>query len=278
MIPLQLPIMRRHSIKWLILLLPFLIYTQGCAALTGTATLQQLRVDYTTLQQLKTEFDYSLKGGKLSDREAADFKTWIRQLQDQVAKDCLALSGNASALPVDPPCEKILASYSMPADIDIKSEGTEAEKTTRMLEQLNGSLSEFDERLLREQDRVKSRTPRTESAGGASGGSAGGGQTNGTDNGDAEKGRAADGRGQKGQTGDQAGKQSGKDKRTANSETGTPTKSSSNKKSTAPKDIPDGRNDDVIARQLREAAEKESDPELKKKLWDEYRRYKSGSR
>ena len=47
-------------------------------------------------------------------------------------------------------------------------------------------------------------------------------------------------------------------------------------KSSAPADIPDGSNDDVIARQLREAAEKETDPELKKKLWDEYRRYKSG--
>ena len=47
-------------------------------------------------------------------------------------------------------------------------------------------------------------------------------------------------------------------------------------KSSAPADIPDGSNDDIIARQLREAAEKETDPELKKKLWDEYRRYKSG--
>jgi hypothetical protein len=35
-------------------------------------------------------------------------------------------------------------------------------------------------------------------------------------------------------------------------------------------------NDDVVARQLREAAEKETDPELKKKLWEEYRKYKAG--
>ncbi len=43
-----------------------------------------------------------------------------------------------------------------------------------------------------------------------------------------------------------------------------------------PDDIPDGSDDDVVARQLREAAEKETDPELKKKLWEEYRRYKAG--
>jgi hypothetical protein len=45
-----------------------------------------------------------------------------------------------------------------------------------------------------------------------------------------------------------------------------------------PADVPDGHDDDVVARQLREAAEKETDPELRKKLWDEYRRYKQGVR
>jgi hypothetical protein len=41
-----------------------------------------------------------------------------------------------------------------------------------------------------------------------------------------------------------------------------------------PDDIPDAKDDDIIARQLREAAMQETDPELKEKLWDEYRRYK----
>ncbi len=36
--------------------------------------------------------------------------------------------------------------------------------------------------------------------------------------------------------------------------------------------------DDIVARQLREAAEKETDPELKKKLWKEYEDYKRGSK
>jgi hypothetical protein len=34
--------------------------------------------------------------------------------------------------------------------------------------------------------------------------------------------------------------------------------------------------DDIVARQLREAAEKEKDPALKKKLWQEYKKYKAG--
>ncbi len=41
--------------------------------------------------------------------------------------------------------------------------------------------------------------------------------------------------------------------------------------------IPSGEDDDVVARQLREAAQKEQDPELRKKLWEEYRAYKESS-
>ncbi|MGB5133187.1 MAG: hypothetical protein WBO00_11255, partial [Steroidobacteraceae bacterium] len=43
-----------------------------------------------------------------------------------------------------------------------------------------------------------------------------------------------------------------------------------------PADIPDGADDDIVARQIREAAMKETDPELRAALWDEYRRYKKG--
>jgi len=41
-----------------------------------------------------------------------------------------------------------------------------------------------------------------------------------------------------------------------------------------PADIPDGSDDDVVARQIREAATQERDPELREKLWEEYRKYK----
>ena len=45
-----------------------------------------------------------------------------------------------------------------------------------------------------------------------------------------------------------------------------------------PEDIASGQDDDIIARQIREAAENEADPVLREKLWEEYRKYKqSGS-
>ena len=46
---------------------------------------------------------------------------------------------------------------------------------------------------------------------------------------------------------------------------------------TVPADIPDGRDDDIVARQLREAAMKETDPELRERLWEEYRQYKKST-
>ena len=48
--------------------------------------------------------------------------------------------------------------------------------------------------------------------------------------------------------------------------------------SRVPPDLADASDDDIIARQLREAAMKEQDPELREKLWDEYRKYKRDSR
>ena len=44
-----------------------------------------------------------------------------------------------------------------------------------------------------------------------------------------------------------------------------------------PADVGDGKNDDVVARQLREAATNEKDPAIREKLWEEYREYKKGT-
>ena len=45
-----------------------------------------------------------------------------------------------------------------------------------------------------------------------------------------------------------------------------------------PEDVPSGDDDDVVARQIREAAMREKDPELQERLWEEYRKYKKNQR
>jgi hypothetical protein len=45
----------------------------------------------------------------------------------------------------------------------------------------------------------------------------------------------------------------------------------------APRGVPDGSDDDVVARQIREAAIKEKDPALRARLWKEYCDYKKST-
>ena len=42
----------------------------------------------------------------------------------------------------------------------------------------------------------------------------------------------------------------------------------------APGDIPPSDNDSIFEKQIREAAENETDPEVRERLWNEYRKYK----
>jgi hypothetical protein len=44
-----------------------------------------------------------------------------------------------------------------------------------------------------------------------------------------------------------------------------------------PREVPDGNDDDIVARRLRKAAEQETDPELREKLWKEYADYKQNA-
>lgn len=59
---------------------------------------------------------------------------------------------------------------------------------------------------------------------------------------------------------------------TINGQSGVPVNAANN--GAIPEDIPSANNDDAIASQIRVAAEAEQDPEIKKKLWNEYRKYK----
>lgn len=179
--------------------------------------------------------------------------------------------------------------------------------------QLQASMAEFDRMLLKEQKALEEKQrqdplpERGEGAGGAGtgkagsaeGGAGGDGKTGSTDAG-AGKGsagkagstenqddrtpaeRRAEAEARKGKEGDtgtgesrDGGRLEGGAPVTAPVEGGPAGPGSDS--STAPKDVGDGRNDDVVARQLREAAMKEKDPAIRAKLWDEYREYKKGA-
>lgn len=128
---------------------------------------------------------------------------------------------------------------------------------------LSDALGEFDGKLLQEQERLAARVPKQREGGGTGYGADG-------PPGPAGSGGIS-GPGYGGQEGDsRAGAGGYEQPGSVVSGGGKPAPDSG--RSTIDSD------DDIVARQLREAAEKETDPALKEKLWQEYRKYKEGSR
>ncbi len=264
---------------------------QWASAQTEADLVDQLRADYSALLAARVEFEQAEKSRNTNSQEQADYADWIKQLGRQFSEGCRTLSSiSVAAIPSDLPCEEFTSAYIPPVQIDLKAEATDAEKTAAMVAQFNVSLGDFDEKLLREQNRVKANRPQTDladSGGGAEGGENGSeGESAAEGEGDSQGGAEGEsgegseqGEGADGENGQQSGEQ-GSDSQSGNgqnqTDNGSQGSSSSGNQSSAPDDIPDGSDDDIIARQLREAAEKETDPELKKKLWDEYKRYKNG--
>lgn len=178
---------------------------------------------------------------------------------------------------------------------------TPEEKSALLDRKLKESLQEFDGVLLREKDLLKEKRPegaQSSNAGGAQqnkkpSGRGDGGNGDGTQSGQGQNGQGQNSRGDQGAQNTSAsnnqgsaGQQNqgqGDENGPAGTESGSEAGRAGAKsaqgnnaggRGAIPPDIPDGRDDDIVARQLREAAMKEQDPALKEKLWEEYRKYK----
>jgi len=238
----------------------------------------------------------------LSQKERDDYKDFIVYLNTRIVNYCMELAEQGSATAVEGlPCPDLPISGNTASELAATEETfiylpvsepqethTRAEKTASMDKQLFAALGEFDELLLKEEEKVSSRVPSQRESGGS--GRAG---ASGSSGDSAETGESGDG------TGDQAGSgttsadageigsssvQSGQ----ATGDGTTPGTQSNVGAGAGAGDadidhsaygapggkLPPPQDDDIVARQLREAAEKETDPELKKKLWEEYWKYK----
>jgi hypothetical protein len=134
---------------------------------------------------------------------------------------------------------------------------TSDERRAGLDRELDASLKQFDDLISREQEDLSERREATAAQVAAS---SGGSSRMGSDDGGAPSGGQTTGGSPIGGEGGQA-QASGANRGTSGG---------------VPADVKDGVDDDVVARQLREAAESEKDPELREKLWQEYRDYKAG--
>jgi hypothetical protein len=243
-----------------------LLLSAASVAASIDQLLEKSRSDYAALVSAERDFHSLRKRGALQGAGLADYAAWVARLHRQVAEDCAALAVSGIPIPADISCPASAAVLITPAAVDQAGEQTGAEEAADLDAELFNGMSEFDEMLLREQERIRAASPHAEGSGGGGGG--GGGQG------------GADGGGESGS----AGSAGDGDAQVADDSDGSPTYgagagpgSQQQSDGGPPPDTPDGSDDDVVARQLREAAEKETDPVLKKKLWEEYRKYKEGT-
>jgi hypothetical protein len=244
-------------------LLPLSAWAAGSSAL-----LEQVEADYAALVAAESDFRSLRERGALDTSASAEYDAYLQLLRQRLAADCRALLRNGEHSPPGVPCRDLAARSRGRTLTEAEVPPSREERAESLDAELEAGLAEFDEMLLREQQRVRAATPRTSPAGAGSAGAGGdvagavsdaGGSAASRDAGEsaeAERGASSDerppGAGRGAQTATQGGDR--------------------------PPDLPDGSDDDVVARQLREAAENETDPELRKKLWEEYRRYKRGTR
>ena len=264
-----------------------------CPASEATAIVPSQHVEYLResillLAQARdhAQEDYSKasRQGTLDPTGQHDYQLFIEYLDSRIRTYCRELYelGNSNAL-TDLPC-----SYSLGAEgngnglftLPLNTAGTTNEQIAELDDSLNVALGQFDDMLLKEQETLALQVPRQRENGSGSsradrdGGTAG------------QKDDHSDGAGQedsqKGDSDKETSSQDGEDKASSEdsrqAEGAASGTQETSRESSSSGDHLDGSDDDIVARQLREAAEKETDPEIKKKLWEEYKKYKEGTR
>jgi hypothetical protein len=162
---------------------------------------------------------------------------------------------------------------------------TAEDKRAQIDRRFDETFAVFDERMRKEQETISQERAARGGGSGPSGGASAGEETGDGPAGEGEEGDGMPGEGpgdrggdgsDSGGGGESAGGRNGEQGGGGGVGGGGPLGGSG--PNAVPADIPDGRDDDIVARQLREAAMKETDPELRERLWEEYRQYKQSTR
>ena len=271
----------------------------GGALAAGDADIQAARLELhlraETERRMRRDFESLLGNNQMSATEISEFENYLAglgRMVDEQRRLVASLEGRDGE-----GAGGASRAAALPADYDRGQ--TDDEKIALLDAELSSSLSEFDEKLLREQKELAEKSRSTSAGGSGEQAQHGEGASGKAGEGEGEGENAAGGSG--GESGKSGGESSaggargdGESERQAESgqQSGTAGEGAEGNEQVAsagdasgdgrqagkiatPPDIPDGKDDDIVARQLREAAENEQDPELRAKLWEEYRKYKT---
>lgn len=237
---------------------------------TGYATVDELRSSVLSLDKVIRNTTKAIsensKTSFLTARDIRERKEFALYLQTRIAVYCEQL---ASQLPAqfmaDLPCP-LLDRAEVPNVFLLPPATTDEEEIDSLEQQLTESIGAFDEMLLAEETRIASHRPTSPQSGQRDTG--GQGQMQESVQAEKEAAVGDKGRSRHEETGEAAG---GQDRVATGAGQGHERKPSVQKNGNQGTLVVD---DDIVARQLKEAAEKEPDPQLKEKLWQEYWKYK----
>jgi hypothetical protein len=253
---------------------------------------ENLRISQATEKRIASELEQLKRSANASPQVIKDYEIYLQRVQAMVAENRKILRDMEAAYARYAPSETqgiSASSDEVESMLDSRiPEQQEVDELAALDKELNESLSEFDEMLLKELDLIQAKSAgkmqdlAEEAAAAAKrlrekgvdldsssdeSAESEAEETDEENESEAEK-ESTDNRNE------QASKEGKEEGQVAKSDSsregaeGTPRKESRHGS---------GEDDDIVARQLREAAENETDPELKEKLWKEYEEYKKNT-
>jgi len=250
-----------------------------------------LSVSQATEERIASELKALKESGKATPEMIRDYEIYLSRVQSMVAEKKKIAEDMEKAYARHEEKEKA-GTYSKstaPAGAPPASSppaavapGKEAGELGTLDRELSTSLSEFDQMLLKEMDEIRAKsesrmsTLAQEAASAAQRIGEQGEEAGGT-SGEPASSEGGEKGGQKGSEGESGGSYENVPT-TDGPVAGGSSAGGSASGQQAKRPSGSDQDDDIVARQLREAAEKETDPELKKKLWKEYEDYKKSTR
>jgi hypothetical protein len=257
------------------------------------AARQDLRISIATEERIASELEKHKKSGNAAPDVIEDYELYLSRVQAMVSEN-RAMVAKLEALNARYDIRNAPAgtAYRVDTEVLVNPKIPEEQVVDQLAvldRQLDSSLAEFDEALLKELDLIREKSSErmrdlsAEAEAAAQRLRDKGIDIDGTseeESADSELGSTEEQKAaEKDEGATEAGKENQSPEGKEEGELAASQKSPQGVEGSKshPRNRYDPKDDDIVARQLREAAEKETDPELREKLWKEYEQYKTNT-
>jgi hypothetical protein len=265
-------------------LLPGLYFGQEIDATDDTSVKEEIeKLKYADSAWRKNDYEYRemRKLGEASENEVLEFAEFVAELKHKVIEECEVvrqLGVDASKHGVD--CVEIMEGYETEGGFkssDMNALSVPIDESDLYEDELRKLENDFDDMILNAQDELQKKRKVDIASNRAAGQNNGNSQNSGSSG--SNEGNSQKTGGRNGGTETNAGSPGGESMSGQGGEQGAGLgdHKSDESKTSEHYEKGDSRDDDIVARQLREAAEKETDPVLKEQLWKEYEKYKKSN-